>query len=582
MLAIDNELVEKILQNEIEKQEAIQVFNRLSEAEKKQLISKLKFKLSGNESGGEKNISIQKQLKTIDQRDLSESHRAFIEKLSENYENFVPKSKKNIIDNQFHFVDQRRSFHLIKDLKNMHFQITYAKAEGAYVYDVDGNKYIDISGDMGVNLFGHKPSFVIDALKEALDRGIPLAGYSELIYKTTKLFSEITGQDRVLFTQSGTEAVMVAIRIARAVTQKKKIALFEGAFHGLSDAVLAMKDDFGNSHATGPGMLQEFAEQIIVLDYGDKRSLDIIEERCDEIAGVLVEPVQSRHIYNKPIEFLKELRKLTLEKNIPLIFDEMITGLRVGRKGAQGEFNILPDLTTYGKIPGGGLPTGVIAGSAKYMDMIDGGTWNFGDDSMPKAKKTGMGGTHTQNPLKIASAYAVLSEIERRSSVGQDGEKGTCFYSELNMKTKSLAEELNTFFSENNLPITIDYFGSLFRFRYVDSYWGVTEALMFILLRMNGIETNIQGNCFLTTAHTDKDVRKVIDGVKASLNVLMQEGFFYEEEITEQEEALDEVSANTTLKKNREQVPTKNNSIENLRKLLASDFNKFQNKGGVR
>lgn len=586
MLTADNDLLEKILSNNIDKQEAIQIFESLPEAEKKQLMSKLKSKLSGNDNTIEKSLTAKKRLKAVDQRDLNDQHKDFIKKLTQDYDNFVPKSKKNVIKHHSYFVDQRRAFHLIKGLKAMHFQITYVGAEGPYVYDLDGNKYIDISGDMGVNIFGHKPPFIVNAVKEALDRGIPLSGYSEMIFEATKLFSELTGHERVLFTQSGTEAVMVAVRLARAATQKKKIVLFDGAFHGLSDAVVAMKAQDGKSLAAGPGMVQEFADQIIILDYGDMRSLDIIEERCDEIAGVLVEPVQSRHIYNRPIEFLKELRKLTLEKGLPLIFDEMITGLRICPRGVQGYFNIKPDLATYGKIPGGGLPTGVIAGSAKYMDLIDGGTWNFDDDSMPKSTRAGMGGTHSQNPLKVASAHATLSEMKKRSpnplncDTGKSCNTCTCFQMELNKKTELMVKELNAFFIENNLPIIIDYFGSLFRFKFIDSFWGLTEALFFILLRMDGIETNIQGNAFLTTAHSDEDIRKVINSVKKCLKTLIKEGFFYEVEANEaesQEEHIQEF-VKTTRVKNQNKVVGKidNIQIEQLKNLILRDLKKFQ------
>lgn len=580
MQTIDNEIVEKIISKKIEKKEAIQIFDGLSETEKIQLISQMKTKLSGiNET------SSTKRLKPIDQRDLEDSHRAFIQKLTEEYDNFVPKSKQNIPINHFHFVDQRRSFHLIKEIKKMHFQVTYEKAEGAYVYDIDGNKYIDISGDMGVNIFGHTPSFLVDAVKAALDRGIPLAGYSESIYNATKIISELTGHDRVLFTQSGTEAVMVATRIARAATNRKKIALFEGAYHGLSDVVMAMRDMQGNSLAAGPGMLQEFADQIIVLKYGDPESLDIIENHADEIGGVLVEPVQSRHIYNKPVEFLKDLRNLTIEKDIPLIFDEMITGFRVHPKGAQGVFGITPDISTYGKIPGGGLPTGLVAGSAKYMDLIDGGTWEFNDNSMPKSKRVGMGGTHSQNPLKVASALATMTEIKKNITSCNNCNHVTTgcenMYCSLNKKTKGLVEELNGFFAVKNLPITIDYFGSLFRFRFVDSYWGITEALMFILMRMNGVETNIQGNCFLTTAHTDDDITKVISAVKTSLETLIAEGFFYEAEIEKEEPILEktnirEAVSNSVLEEEIVDVINIDNSqIQELKNFLIQDLQRF-------
>jgi glutamate-1-semialdehyde 2,1-aminomutase len=381
---------------------------------------------------------------------------------------------------------------------------------------------------MGVNIFGHKPPFRVEAVKQALDRGIPLAGYSEATFEAAKLFCEITGHERMLFTQSGTESVMWAVRIARAATQRKKIVLFEESYHGLSDAVLAARDNAGRSYSVVPGVLEEFAEQIIVLEYGNMRDLDAIEERAGEIACVLVEPVQSRHPYRKPAEFLHELRKLTLEKDIVLIFDEMITGFRVCPKGAQGHFGIRADLATYGKIPGGGMPTGIVAGLARYMDLVDGGSWNFGDGSMPKAKRTSVAGTHTQNPLKVAAVLASLTEIKNRCSDAGDCGACTCFQQDLNRKTREMTEELNGFFAARRLAITLDHFGSLFRFRFLNSYWDITEALFFLLLRMNGVETNIQGNCFLTTAHGEEDIRAVIKGVQDSVDALLEAGFFIE------------------------------------------------------
>lgn len=523
----------RILSKQVDKQEALRLFQSLDREAQAQVLAIIRP--SGGAPASERNgrglPAAGWTLKTVDQRDLTDEHRAYIAALVERYDRFVPRSKANVLAHQVHFVDQRRAFHLIKDLKKLHFQITYTRAEGAYVHDADGNKYIDISGDMGVNLFGHRAPFVIDAVKHSLDQGIPLVGYSEMIFQACRLFCEITGHERALFTQSGTEAVMFAVRIARAATGRKKVVLFDGSYHGLSDAVAATKDLNGNSFPMAPGILQEFADQIVVLDYGDMRSLDAIEAQADFIATVLVEPVQSRHPYRQPVEFLKALRQLTIEKGIPLILDEMITGFRVCPRGAQGRFGIQADIATYGKIPGGGLPTGVIAGSAKYMDLIDGGTWQFDDDSLPNSKRTGMAGTHSQNPLKVAAALAVLGEIQRRCGDRRSScDDCTCFQKTLNEKTTWLAGTLNAFFRAERLPVVIDTFGSLFRFRFIDSFWGVTEALFFILLRMEGVETNIQGNCFLTTAHTDEDLEKVIAAVKASISHLRQGGLFREPE----------------------------------------------------
>lgn len=554
----------KILSKEIDKQEAMRLFQALDKASQSQVLAIIRP--SGGAAEG------RRPLKTVDQRDLTEGHRAYIAELVKRYDAFVPRSKASVLENQVHFVDQRRAFHLIKDLKKLHFQITYTKAEGAYVHDADGNRYIDISGDMGVNLFGHRAPFLIDAIKHSLDQGIPLVGYSDMIFEACKLFCEITGHERTLFTQSGTEAVMFAVRIARAATGRKKIVLFDGAYHGLSDAVAVTKDLGGNSFPMAPGILQEFADQVIVLDYGDMAALEVIEARAGEIATVLVEPVQSRHPYKKPVEFLKALRQLTIEKDIPLIFDEMITGFRVCPQGAQGHFGIQADMATYGKIPGGGLPTGVIAGAAKYMDLVDGGTWQFDDDSMPSSKRTGMAGTHSQNPLKIAAALAVLREIKTRNGESTTCGNCSCFQKTLNQKTAHLADTLNAFFREERLPVVIETFGSLFRFRFVDSYWGVTEALFFILLRMQGVETNIQGNCFLTTAHTDGDVDAVIAAVRTCMANLKENGFFPEAEQPLPEEPVGASQAIEPARNGHQTITPRRNDKERLKALLSADL----------
>lgn len=571
----------KILSKEIDKQEAMRLFQSLDKDSQAQVLAIIRpsgdAAAASSRTGGTA-LAGSRPLGTVDQRDLTDDHRAYIAALIERYDKFVPKSKANVLKHQVHFVDQRRAFHLIKDLKKLHFQITYTKADGAYVHDADGNRYIDISGDMGVNLFGHRAPFLVDAIKHSLDQGIPLVGYSDMIFQSCELFCEITGHERALFTQSGTEAVMFAVRIARAATGRKKIVLFDGAYHGLSDAVAATKDLAGNSFPMAPGILQEFADQIMVLDYGDMAALDVIERNADSIATVLVEPVQSRHPYKKPVEFLKGLRQLTIEKDIPLIFDEMITGFRVCPRGAQGRFGIQADMATYGKVPGGGLPTGVIAGSAKYMDLIDGGRWQFDDDSMPASKRTGMAGTHSQNPLKIASALAVLREIKSRCGETQTCDNCTCFQKALNEKTSRLAGTLNAFFSDERLPVTIDTFGSLFRFRFVDSYWGVTEALFFVLLRMEGVETNIQGNCFLTTAHSDADIETVISAVKECMSNLKRNGFFREaEEEPVQVPPPVPISASAPVHETRS--PTFRNETERLKALLSADLRSAEEAG---
>lgn len=585
-MIVTDDIIEKILSKKIDKKEALNLFESLSEEEKNYIVSKLRFRLPNGVNAAENNFSeknVYNRLKAVGERQLNEQHKLFINKLAQDLEKFAPTSKDNASKHQTYFVDQRKTGGLKKCLKPLQFTLTYDKGEGAYLYDIDGNRYIDIAGDNGVNLFGHQPEFVKEAIVKRLNKGYPLVGYTEELFEVTKLFCELTGHERVLLTQSGTEAVMWAVRIARAATQKKKIVIFDGAFHGLSDAVLATKDQFGNSIAMGLGMLQEFADQLIVLDYGNMDHLNIIEDRADEIAGVLVEPVQSRHPFDQPIEFLKEIRKLTLEKGMLLIMDEMVTGFRVCSKGVQGYWNIKGDIATYGKIPAGGMPSGMIAGLAKYMNFVDGGAFNYNDESMPSIKKALMAGTHTRNPIKLAASLATLTEIKKGcSGIGKEKcDVSSCFLKQMNEKTRLMSEELNSFFLEKRVPVIIEYFSSLFRFRFLDDANGVAKELLLILMRKNGVETSPSGNCFLSSAHSNEDIVSIIMAVKESINTLLKENFFYESDIIE-EEIQTEVSVSPVMKNTREHVSKKNDQMEKLRNLLASDLKSFQEKGGMR
>lgn len=191
-----------------------------------------------------------------------------------------------------------------------------------------------------------------------------------------------------------------------------------------------------------------------------------------------------------------------------------------------------------------------------------------------------MAGTHSQNPIKISSVFATLSEISKKCSNSVNCDNCSCFQRDLNENTKYLSERLNSFFLDKNLPIVIDFFGSLFRFRFVDSYWGITEALFFILLRMNGIETNIQGNCFLTTAHSNEDIEDIIVAVKKSVEKLTENEFFYEAEEAEddvpQDSNIDQPNSLPITNKAIRTNKASSSDMENLRRFITSDLKKFQ------
>lgn len=292
--------------------------------------------------------------------------------------------------------DQKASVGFNFPMKEMCYPIVGKRSLGSKIWDIDGNEYMDVMMGFGVNLFGHNPPFIKTALQEQLEQGIQLGPQSEFAGEVAKSICELTQMERVAFSNTGTEAVMTAIRLARTATGRNKIVLFSGSYHGHFDGTLVKAQTVdGNLHAEpiAPGIIPNFVADVLVLDYGNPQSLEVIESHKHELAAVVVEPVQSHRPNLQPKEFLQQLRQLTEASGITLIFDEMITGFRIHLGGAQAWFGIEADIATYGKIVGGGMPIGIIAGKAFYMDAINGGMWNYGDASSPQAKTTFFAGT---------------------------------------------------------------------------------------------------------------------------------------------------------------------------------------------
>jgi amino acid adenylation domain-containing protein len=326
----------------------------------------------------------------------------------------------------------------------------------------------------------------------------------------------MTGVQRVSFCNSGTEAVMTALRLARTATGRTKIALFSGSYHGHFDGVLATPqtvDGKLGSVPIAPGVPQNIVEDVLVLDYGNPQSLEVLQAHAHELAAVLVEPVQSRRPDLQPKPFLQKLRQLTTAAGTALILDEVITGFRIHPGGAQAWFDIEADLVTYGKVIGGGMPIGVVAGKATYMNGIDGGLWNYGDASFPQSKKTLFAGTFNKHPLIMATTRAVLKHLKEHSPVIQQ---------QLNQRTSQLAETLNTYFKAEDVPIHIVHFGSLFRFAFSENL-----DLLFYHLLEKGVYVWEGRNCFLSTAHTEADINYVIQAVKDSVKELREGGLFF-------------------------------------------------------
>ena len=401
--------------------------------------------------------------------------------------------------------------------KEMVYPIVTDRSEGSKLHDVDGNEYIDILNGYGPTVFGHKPKFVTDAVREQLEHGFEIGPMSPLAGKVAELISEFTGMERVAFCNTGSEAVLCAMRVARTATGRNKIVMFTGDYHGMFDEVLVkgIKRPGAppRSAPIAPGIPPQAAENIIVLDYGTSESLDYIRAHASELAAVMVEPVQSRHPNLQPKEFLAELRKITAESGTAFIFDEVVTGFRTHAGGAQAIFGIRADMATYGKIIGGGLPIGILTGKPQFLDTLDGGMWQYGDDSFPEVGVTFFAGTFVRHPLALAATYSVLQHLK---------EQGPQLQERLNEKTAKMVERLNAYLQERQVPVKIENFASIFYFSFpADMRFG---SLFYYNMREKGIHVQEGFPCFLTTAHSQADIDRIVKAFQGSIAEMQADG----------------------------------------------------------
>jgi amino acid adenylation domain-containing protein len=446
---------------------------------------------------------------------LTEEQSRYLEGLIKRYTRRTARSKEHTQAHRRKLADPRVAAGFRSQWKEMVYPIVTVRSKGSRLWDLDGNEYIDILNGFGPIMFGHAPDFVTQAVGKQLHEGFEIGPQTPLAGKVADLVCELTGMERATFCNTGSEAVMAAIRLARTVTARTRIVLFAGAYHGTFDEVLVKgirKQGLPHSLPIAPGIPNEKVANVTVLDFATQESLEYIRAHASELAAVLVEPVQSRHPALQPAEFLREIREITAKSGAALIFDEVVTGFRVHPGGAQAVFGIKADLATYGKVVGGGLPIGILAGVPKFMDALDGGMWQYGDDSYPEVGVTFFAGTFVRHPLALAAVHAVLNHLK---------EKGPQLQQELNDKTSRFAKTLNTYFEERGVPTRIEHFGSIFYFGFPpDLRFG---SLLYYHLRERGVHIQEGFPCFLTTVHTDADIDHVIRAFKESI-VEMQEG----------------------------------------------------------
>ena len=337
--------------------------------------------------------------------DLTPDQLAFARDLARRYSDRSPKSKAWVQKYRPVLADPRTAAGFRAEWKELVFPVVCDRSKGSRIWDIDGNEYIDLVNGFGQTAFGHTPDFVVDAVTRQMQRGFAIGPQSDLAGPVAERFAKMVGHARATFCNTGSEAVMAAMRIARTVTGRDRIVVFSNDYHGQFDEVLVKGRKAGSDPAAlpiAPGIPRSGLANMVVLPYDQPESLDWIRDNIASIAGVIVEPVQSRHPNLRPRDFVATLRDITRDGGAALVMDEVVTGFRVGPRGMQGVWGIEPDMATYGKVVGGGMPIGMLAGSAKFMDALDGGMWSFGDDSLPEVMPTFFAGTFVRHPLIVA------------------------------------------------------------------------------------------------------------------------------------------------------------------------------------
>lgn len=454
---------------------------------------------------------IQKHMSASEE--LTRAQRAFIDKLIGDYTKATAKSKAFVAKHRKKLADPRTVSGFTPLLKEMVYPIVTNRSKGSKVWDVDGREYLDLTNGFGPIFFGHSPDFVTDAVTKQINEGIETGPQSPLAGEVAELFCELTGNERVAYASTGSEAVAGALRLARAVTGRDKVVIFENSYHGIFDEVVVRPGKDGAGLPAANGIPREMAANMIVLPYGTDETLARIKELASDLAAVMVEPIQSRNPDLRPGEFLKEVRKVTEDAGTALIFDEVVTGFRVHPGGAQAHFGIRADLATYGKVAGGGYPIGLIGGKPRFLDALDGGQWQYGDDSIPEVGVTFYAGTFVRHPLALAATKAVLQKLK---------EEGPALQQAIADRTSAMVEELRSFVDSIGCPFKIEHFSSY-------CYPAAPTAdphsgLLFYLLRLYGIHTWEFRPWFLTASHTEEDIARFVDAFKRAVTEMVRIG----------------------------------------------------------
>ena len=400
---------------------------------------------------------------------------------------------------------------------DMPYPIYLAEGHGARVIDVDGNEYIDLSMGFGCHVLGHAHPSVVGAVQDAATRGVQFGIHTPHQEPLARLVVEACPcAESVLFCNSGTEATMYAIRLARAHSGKTKIGFFEGAYHGAHDIAVFKTDDSSARNrpqptSKGAGVPAATLEEILLLPYRDESAFDLIRQYADELAVVVIEPVQGSNPTLQCEEFLAELVEVAKQCGVLLLFDEVITGFRLSLGGAQSQFKLTPDLATYGKTVGGGLPIGAVAGRADVMARFN---WHKHKDIEGQVFA---GGTFGGNPLSMCAGAATVEYLRDHPEV----------YTHLARHGERFEEELGQFCEDKELPVQVMTAHSMIHLRFqdgpvkttrdVDRSLARAEKEFYTRLLLEGILVPGDHLALTSAMHTSADIDKVLQAMYQSL-----------------------------------------------------------------
>ncbi len=393
--------------------------------------------------------------------------------------------------------------------------VFFKRAKGAYVYDEDDKQYIDYVGSWGPMILGHAHDEVLAAVAETIKNGLSFGAPTELeTHMANRVCELMPSLDLVRMVNSGTEATMSALRLARGYTGRDKIVKFEGCYHGHSDSLLVKAGSGALTLGvpTSPGVPASLAEHTLTLTYNDSEEVrKLFAEIGDQIACIIVEPVAGNMNCVPPVPgFLETLREVCDEHGSVLILDEVMTGFRVALGGAQGHYGITPDLTTLGKVIGGGMPVGAFGGKREIMQQI------------APLGPVYQAGTLSGNPVAMAAG---LKNLELISQPG--------FFEAVTDKTRQLAEGLRERAQQCDIPLAINQVGGMFGFffseennisrfeqvcacdaaRFKSFYHGMLEQGVY--MAPSSYETG-----FVSSAHTDEDLARTLDAAETVFKTL--------------------------------------------------------------